>query len=138
MNAAGYIYLNDGISTEADSPKFEFLVTLGDESGDLTIKQTNPGQRRNVKEEEIGVVKIFWASHFKLDIVQFNAFAHIYDKDGKKKTLALDAVVYDANADVLVIPATYKQDDKTVNLSFFDFGAHGYIRIERQPTPATA
>ena len=56
-----------------------------------------------------------------------------------KKTHVLDAVTYDAVSDILTIPGTYKNDKaEAVRLSFFDFGVHGYIKLQPKVTPPPA
>ena len=93
--------MDDGVSLESEVAKFEFTVAAGTETFDFTIKQTRPAKRREVKEETIGVIKVFWASHFgydKLTAATTESSFNIQDKqDGKiKKVRVLDDIKYDA------------------------------------------
>ena len=107
-NAAGFIYLDDGITVAQPVARFDFSLFLGSETIDINIKATRSGVKKNTKEEQIGVIKVMWASNFGLDKIDFTAYVQTFDDAGKKKAkIALDAVHYDAVSDILVIATTY-------------------------------
>jgi len=70
-HAHGFIYLDDGITVNQKVARFDFNVYMGTETVQFNFIKTRNGERKNSGEEQIGHIRILWASKYGLDKIQF-------------------------------------------------------------------
>lgn len=88
--AAGYVYFDDGITTDNINRFDMYLSNNGDKTFDLYVSQIIGGTKKGDKHETLGVVTFLWASKNSMDTLTKAQIS-----DGKNK-VDLQAPVYDS------------------------------------------